>query len=185
MLNKKIALEPDSTQLNQSLAGIGGKQMRRSTSSADDIPRAIPHRAYDLVGLLGRIPYDIIALIARLSIGAVFWRSGQTKLDGWHVSESAIFLFQTEYKLPLIDPWTAASLAAFSEHLFPILLVAGLASRFAALALFAMTLVIQIFVYPGAWPTHGTWAACLLLIIARGPGIFSLDHLVAKRFGRA
>jgi putative oxidoreductase len=158
--------------------------MQRSRSIADSIPRAIPDRVYALVGLLDRIPHDIIALIARLSVGAVFWRSGQTKLDGWHVSDSAVFLFQTEYKLPLIDPGTAASLAAFNEHLFPILLVAGLASRFAALALLAMTLVIEVFVYPGAWPTHGTWAACLLLIIARGPGIFSFDYLVAKRLGR-
>lgn len=163
--------------------------MRRSSSIADSILRAIPDKVSGLVGLLDRIPYDIIALIARLSVGAVFWRSGQTKLDGWHVSESAVILFQTEYRLPLIDPWTAATLTAFSEHLFPILLVAGLAGRFAALAMLAMTLVIEIFVYPAAWPTHGTWAACLLLVMARGPGTFSLDHLIGKRlvgkeFGR-
>jgi putative oxidoreductase len=158
--------------------------MRPSNSIADRIPRAAPDKGYAPAALLGRIPHDIIALIARISIGAVFWRSGQTKLDGWHVSESAVFLFQNEYQLPLIDPWTAASLAAFSEHLFPLLLVAGLASRFAALTLLAMTLVIQIFVYPEAWPTHGTWAACLLLVMARGPGIFSFDYLVAKRLGR-
>ncbi|MEA2830261.1 MAG: putative oxidoreductase [Bradyrhizobium sp.] len=157
--------------------------MRRSNSIADDIPRAVPDKVYAPAALFGRIPHDIIALIARISIGAVFWRSGQTKLDGWHVSESAVFLFQNEYQLPWIDPWTAASLAAFSEHLFPLLLVAGLASRFAALTLLAMTLVIQIFVYPEAWPTHGTWAACLLLVMARGPGIFSFDYLVAKRLG--
>nr|WP_320198880.1 DoxX family protein [Agrobacterium sp. rho-13.3]MDX8308410.1 DoxX family protein [Agrobacterium sp. rho-13.3] len=135
------------------------------------------------IGLLGRIPHDLIALVARLSIGAVFWQSGQTKVEGWHVTDSAVYLFQTEYKLPLIDPWLAAHLAAFNEHFFPILLVFGLASRFAALALFGMTMVIEIFVYPDAWPTHGTWAACLLLVIARGPGMFSIDHLIAKRFG--
>jgi putative oxidoreductase len=163
---------------------VSGKKMRRSNSIAGSIPRAVPDKVYAPAALLGRIPHDLIVLIARVSVGAVFWRSGQAKLEGLHVSEGAVFLFQTEYQLPLIDPWTAASLAAFSEHLFPLLLVAGLASRFAALALLAMTLVIQIFVYPQAWPTHGTWAACLLLVLARGPGIFSLDYLVAKRLGR-
>src|SRR5690606_29399376 len=130
---------------------------------------------------LGHIPNDFIALVARLSIAGVFWRSGETKLDGWSVSDSAVYLFENEYRLPLIDPWLAAHLAAFAEHFFPILLVVGLASRFSALALLAMTLVIEIFVYPDAWPTHGTWAACLLFIAARGPGLFSVDALIARR----
>lgn len=136
-----------------------------------------------LIGLFETIPHSLIALVARLSIAMVFWQSGQTKVDGWQVTDTAIYLFENEYKLPLIDPAIAAHLAAFAEHFFPMLLAIGFASRLAALALFGMTLVIQVFVYPGAWPTHGTWAACLLLIVARGPGIFSLDHLVA-RFAR-
>lgn len=137
------------------------------------------------IGWLSAIPNDLTALIARLSIAMVFWQSGQTKLEGWHVSDSAIYLFENEYNLPLVDPWIAAHLAAFSEHLFPGLLILGIASRFAALALLGMTLVIQIFVYPGAWPTHGTWAACLLVIISRGPGLLSIDHVISKRFRRA
>jgi putative oxidoreductase len=136
-----------------------------------------------IIGLLDRIPYWPIVLLARIAPAAVFWRSGQTKVDGWHVSESAILLFQDEYKLPLIDPTIAAYLATFSEHFFPILLVIGLASRFSALALLFMTLVIEIFVYPFAWPTHGVWATCFLIVIARGPGVVSLDHFIAKRFG--
>lgn len=136
-----------------------------------------------LIGLLGMIPHSLVALIARLSIAMVFWQSGQTKVEGWHVTDTAVYLFENEYKLPLIDPTVAAHLAAFAEHFFPVLLAIGLASRFSALALLGMTLVIEVFVYPEAWPTHGTWAACLLLIVARGPGIFSLDHLIA-RFGR-
>jgi len=128
------------------------------------------------------IPNSLIALIARLSIAMVFWQSGQTKVDGWQVSDTAIYLFENEYKLPLLDPTIAAHLAAFAEHFFPVLLAIGLASRLSALALFGMTLVIQIFVYPDAWPTHGTWAACLLLIVARGPGIVSLDRLIAGWF---
>jgi putative oxidoreductase len=132
-----------------------------------------------------QIPYALIALAARIFPAAVFWQSGQTKLDGWRVSENAVYLFREEYKLPLIDPAVAAHLAAFAEHAFPILLVLGLATRFAALALLVMTLVIQIFVYPGAWPTHGTWIACFLILIARGAGTWSLDHLMKSRYGRA
>lgn len=132
--------------------------------------------------LMAAIPYWLVALIARLSIAGVFWRSGQTKLEGWHVSDSAILLFKDEYKLPLIDPTLAAYAATFAEHFFPILLVLGFATRFAALALLIMTLVIQIFVYPDAWPTHGTWAACFLILMTQGPGKISLDHLIAQRY---
>jgi putative oxidoreductase len=138
-----------------------------------------------LIALLSGIPHSLVALLARLSIAAVFWQSGQTKLDGFTLSDSAVYLFENEYSLPLIDPTVAATLAAIAEHLFPILLVLGLGSRFAALALLGMTLVIQTFVYPGAWPTHGTWAACLLIVIARGPGVISLDHLIVRRFRQA
>lgn len=135
-----------------------------------------------VIAWLSAIPHDLTALVARLSIAMVFWQSGQTKLDGWQVNDTALYLFENEYKLPVVDPWLAAHLAAFSEHFFPILLALGFASRFAALALLGMTLVIQIFVYPGAWPTHGTWAACLLIIISRGPGRASIDHLIARYF---
>jgi putative oxidoreductase len=138
-----------------------------------------------LFALLGAIPHSLIALVARLSIAAVFWQSGQTKVDGFTLNDTAVYLFENEYKLPLIDSTVAAHLAAIGEHLFPILLAIGLGSRFAALALLGMTLVIEIFVYPAAWPTHGTWAACLLLIIARGPGVLSLDHIIARLFRRA
>lgn len=135
--------------------------------------------------LLSAIPHDGIALIARLSIAGVFWQSGQTKLDGWRLNDTALYLFENEYRLPLVDPWWAAHAAAIAEHLFPVLLVLGLFSRLSALALLVMTLVIQIFVYPGAWPTHGTWAACLLIIIAGGPGRVSLDHLAFHKRARA
>lgn len=137
-----------------------------------------------IIGLLGRFPYDLTALIARVSMAAVFWQSGQTKVEGWHLSENAIYLFQNEYRLPLIDPVIAAHLAAFAEHFFPVLLVLGLATRFSALALLGMTLVIEIFVYPDAWPVHGTWAACFLILIAQGPGRIAIDHLVARRLLR-
>jgi putative oxidoreductase len=137
-----------------------------------------------LIALMAAIPYWFVALIARFSIAAVFWRSGQTKVDGWHVSDTAIELFKYEYKLPLIDPVIAAYLATFAEHFFPVLLVLGLATRFAAAALLVMTLVIEIFVYPDAWPTHGTWATCFLLLMIKGAGPVSLDHLIARREAR-
>jgi putative oxidoreductase len=135
-----------------------------------------------VIELFERIPYSALALAARIFPAAVFWQSGQTKVSGFGLSDSAVYLFQEEYRLPLVDPTVAAYGAAAAEHLFPALLVVGFASRFSALALLLMTLVIEIFVYPDAWPTHGVWAACFLLVIARGPGLISLDHLIARRF---
>lgn len=136
------------------------------------------------VRLLDKTPQSFISLAARIFPAAVFWRSGQTKVEDFHVTDTAIALFRDEYRLPLTDPALAAYMAAFSEHFFPILLVIGLASRFAALALLIMTAVIEIFVYPFAWPTHGVWATCFLVVIARGPGVFSLDHLLMRVFSR-
>lgn len=131
------------------------------------------------------VPYDLIAIGARIFPAAVFWQSGLTKLDEhWRVSDNAVFLFQEEYRLPLLAPWLAAHAAATAELTFPILLVLGLATRLSALALLGMTMVIEIFVYPDAWPTHGTWATLFLLLVARGPGRFSLDHLLGRLFCR-
>jgi putative oxidoreductase len=134
------------------------------------------------IAALDRIPGGFIALAARIFPAAVFWQSGETKVAGWHLKPSAISLFENEYQLPLIDPTIATYVSAFSEHFFPILLVIGLATRFSALALLCMTAVIEIFVYPSAWPTHGVWATCFLVVIARGPGSLSLDHLIARKY---
>jgi len=121
--------------------------------------------------------HHLIALAARLGIAAVFWQSGRTKVDGWlTVNASAIELFRTEYQLPLLPPELAAHLAAYAEHLFPLLLVLGLCTRLSALALLGMTLVIQVFVYPQAWPTHLVWATVLLYLAGRGAGGLSLDR---------
>ena len=143
---------------------------------------AVVRIAHASIAALDCIPYWFIALAARVFAAAVFWQSGQTKVVGWHLKPSAISLFENEYHLPLIDPTIAAYVSTFSEHCFPILLVIGLASRFSALALLSMTAVIEIFVYPSAWPTHGVWATCFLLVIARGPGWLSLDHLIAQKY---
>ena len=133
-----------------------------------------------LIDLAERVPQGAIALLARVSIGGVFWMSGQTKVSGFHLAEGTVDLFRDEYRLPFIDPTIAAVLAAISEHLFSVLLIVGLASRLSALALLGMTLVIEIFVYPDAWATHGTWATCFLVIIAKGPGPISLDGLLFR-----
>jgi putative oxidoreductase len=135
--------------------------------------------------LLNRIPMSFISLCARIFPAAVFWQSGETKVEGWHVTDSTIALFNEEYRLPLIDSSVAAHLSAFAEHFFPLLLVLGLATRLSALALLGMTAVIEIFVYPDAWPTHGVWATCFLILIARGPGIVSLDHMVLRAVRRS
>lgn len=150
-----------------------------------------------LIALCTQIPHTLIAFLARFSIAAVFWKSGQTKVQGlaidlvggefhlgWpHLSDSAVALFREEYKLPLVPPELAAPMAACAEHFFPLLILLGLGTRLSALALLGMTLTIQLFVYPEAYPTHGTWAALLLYLVAQGPGKLSLDHAIARRYG--
>lgn len=131
-----------------------------------------------LIGWMEAIPQSLITLLARLVIALVFFQSGLTKLDGWGISDSAIFLFENEYKLPLLNPWLAAHLAAAAELSMPVLLVLGIATRFAALALLGMTLVIEIFVYPEAYVLHGLWAVALLTIIRHGAGALSIDRLL-------
>jgi putative oxidoreductase len=128
------------------------------------------------------LPHDLLALVDRFGIAAVFFLSGRTKVDGWlTVSDGAHALFRDEYRLPLLPPELAAHLAAYAEHLFPVLLVLGLMTRLSALALLGMTAVIQGFVYPDAWPTHLSWAGLLLYLVARGPGRLSLDRLLRLR----
>ncbi len=125
------------------------------------------------------VSHDPIALASRIGIAAVFYLSGRTKVDGFlTVTDGAYELFRTEYKLPLVPPELAAHMAAYAEHLFPVLLVLGLFTRLSALALLGMTLVIQVFVYPDAWPTHLSWAALLLYLVGRGGGRLALDRLL-------
>ncbi|KAK0359710.1 hypothetical protein LTR94_030249, partial [Friedmanniomyces endolithicus] len=117
------------------------------------------------------LPDALLLLIARLAIAAIFFLSGRTKVEGLlTITDGTYELFRSEYALPIVSPEVAAIAATGAEHLFPILLVLGLGTRFAALALIGMTLVIQLFVYPDAWPTHLSWAAILLPLIAHGGG---------------
>ena len=125
------------------------------------------------------LPLSLLLLVQRLGIASIFFMSGRTKVDGpLTVNESAFELFRSDYALPLVPPEVAAYAATYSEHLFPLLLALGLFTRFSAGALLVMTLVIQLFVYPDAWPTHLSWAGLLLPLIAFGGGKLSLDRLV-------
>lgn len=129
------------------------------------------------------ITESLLLLVARLSIAAIFFLSGRTKVEGvLTITPSTYELFRTEYALPFVSPEIAAHAATYSEHAFPILLVLGLFTRPAAAALLGMTLVIEIFVYPDAWPTHLSWAAILLPLIAHGGGAWSLDRLLGLEF---
>lgn len=142
-----------------------------------------------------KIPESLLLFVARFAIAAVFWKSGQTKIEGFsldiiameaqlgwpHLKDSTLFLFEYEYNLPLISPMIAATLATLAEHVLPTLILVGLFTRFAALGLAGMTLVIQLFVYPDAYPTHATWLTIALLIMWRGAGALSLDRLFFKR----
>ncbi|MFA5963027.1 MAG: DoxX family protein [Sphingomonas sp.] len=126
-------------------------------------------------------PDALLLLVARLGIAGVFFMSGRTKVEGLlTITDGTYELFRTDYALPLISPEIAAHAATYSEHLFPILLVLGLFTRPAALALLGMTTVIEVFVYPDAWPTHLSWAGLLLPLIFRGGGAWSLDHLLRR-----
>lgn len=148
---------------------------------------------------LDAIPYAPIALFLRVVAAHPFFASGQTKIEGptiggdvfgadvtvqipMAVRHATFALFAEEYKLPFISPTIAAYIATALEVALPVLLLLGLLTRLSALGLLAMTLIIQIFVYPDAWWTaHAYWAALLIVIIARGPGAISLDHLLFRR----
>ena len=134
-----------------------------------------------ILNQFSKIPDGAFVLGARLSMAAFFIRAGQTKLNGFELSSSAVYLFQEEYKLPLLSPEVAAWMAIGAEHLFPVLLIVGFATRLSALALLGMALVIQVFVYPASWPDHLMWAVVLSFIAARGPGPLSLDRLLSHK----
>lgn len=143
-----------------------------------------------------RVKTVMTGLLARTGMAATFWLSGQSKVEGLQidlhggsplqlgfpqVTTGAVSLFREEYHIPLISPELAATLAATAEHVFPVLLILGLATRFSALALMVMTLIIQLFVYPDAWPVHATWMAALLYLMVYGAGTVSLDNLIYRK----
>ncbi|WIF68371.1 DoxX family protein [Metapseudomonas otitidis] len=133
-------------------------------------------------GLQRLLPDALLYLLVRVGIASVFFLSGRTKVEGLlSITPGTYELFRSEYALPLLPPELAAHLATYAEHLFPLLLVLGLATRLSALALLGMTLVIEVFVYPDAWSTHLSWAALLLVLVGRGAGAWSLDRRLGLR----
>ena len=143
-------------------------------------PRSIlTDRILRIIAWLERVPHSALALPLRIAVATVFWNSAMTKLADWN---AALQLFREDYRLPLLAPEFAAYLVVSIELTTPILLVLGLATRPVALVLLGMTTVIEVFVYPQAWPTHIQWAAMLLVLLCRGAGKFSLDYLLYRRF---
>lgn len=153
------------------------------THSSSTLPHGLRQHWNQSAEHLQRLLSDnLLCLVARWGIASVFFLSGRTKVEGWlSITPSTYELFQTDYALPLVSPWLAAHLATYAEHLFPLLLVLGLFTRLSALGLLAMTTVIEVFVYPDAWPTHLCWAGLLLLLVSRGAGALSLDRVLGLR----
>jgi putative oxidoreductase len=121
---------------------------------------------------LESVPYAWIALPLRLAVATIFWRSALVKLANL---DAALALFADEYRVPLLPPDFAMYCALSIEVVTPVLLVLGLATRAAAAVLLGMTAVIEIFVYPQAWPTHLQWTAMLVVLLCRGAGRYSID----------
>ena len=126
---------------------------------------------------LARFPLSIIQLAGRIGVGATFFKAGLLKYQSW---EFTVKLFQEEYRVPLLDPTIAARIAMVQELTIPILLFLGLATRIATIPLLGMIAVIQTFVYPNAYNEHLVWGAILVLLLTRGPGVFSFDYLVGR-----
>ena len=131
---------------------------------------------------LERVPLGLIQLMARVAVAGVFWRSGLTKIASW---DQTVALFQDEYQVPVLPPEIAAFLGTTLELSCPVLLFFGVAARLGAAGLLAMTFVIQVFVYPNNWPEHLTWATLLFLVLSRGAGPISIDHLIKTRLFNA
>lgn len=151
--------------------------IQTASRTPDPRPLAQVGRA---IGWLERVPYCLLAVPLRVAVATVFWNSAMSKLANWNTT---LYLFEEEYRLPLLPPEVAAYLGTAIELTTPVLLILGLLTRPAALVLLGMTIVIQVLVYPLAWPTHIQWAAMLLVLLCRGAGGFSIDHLIRRRFG--
>ncbi len=156
--------------------------MNKQVTETSDRVNAWQVKSLHMLRRLENVSYDtLVSLAARLFISATFFLSGRTKVDGFlSLKDSTFFLFEHEYDVPLIPSEFAAHIATYAEHLFPIFLLVGFASRLSAAALLGMTLVIAVFVYPGAWAVHLLWASALVFIIFRGPGALSVDYLIRK-----
>lgn len=142
------------------------------------LAHTVPARAAaGVLRWLDAVPYTLLAIPLRLALAVVFWNSAMAHLANW---QTTLYLFASEYKVPVLPPDFAAYMAVSIEVSTPVLLVLGLLTRPAAFVLLGMTAVIEVFVYPQAWPTHIQWAAMMLVLLCRGPGRLSLDYLVCR-----
>ena len=146
----------------------------QATSFADT---AAARAAAGVLRWLDNVPYTLLAIPLRLALAVVFWNSAMAHLASW---DTTLYLFASEYKVPVLPPDLAAYMAVSIEVSTPVLLVLGVLTRPAVLVLLGMTTVIEVFVYPQAWPTHIQWAAMMLVLLCRGPGKLSLDNFIAK-----
>lgn len=127
-------------------------------------------------------------LAIRLYVAQVFFRSGLLKIGNW---DGTLYLFENEYKVPLLAPVAAAWLGTFAELFFPLLLALGLAARFAALSLFAFNIVAVVSFWrvlgenQAALNSHWYWGVLLAVTLFHGPGKLSLDHWIWRRRARA
>ena len=140
-------------------------------------PSAIGPAVQRLFAVAQRVPLSLVQVMGRAALAALFWKAAQSKLASWPVT---VQLFAFEYRVPLLPPEFAAMLGTGVELIGAVLLLLGLMTRFAALCLMGLVATIQIFVYPGSWAEHLMWASLLLLLVIRGPGVISLDHLIAR-----
>jgi putative oxidoreductase len=147
-----------------------------SVPNASDMP--LMRQVANARQLLGRFPLSIIELAMRVGVASVFFKSGLTKIASWDLT---VQLFDDEYRVPLLSPDVAAYLGTFNELVCSTLVAFGIAARFGAAALLGMTLVIQTFVYPENWSEHLLWASILAYVLSRGPGVLSVDHLIARK----
>jgi putative oxidoreductase len=171
------AVRGDQCRIGEPIDAGEERVMTMTMKMEGTISPTLLGRIRDLYARLGLLPLSIIQLMARVSLAMIFWRSGQAKVANWDLT---LQLFANEYKVPILPPEIAAPMAAAVELSTPVLLVLGLMTRLATLPMIGMTLVIQIFVYPMSWVDHLTWMAMLLLLLSRGPGVFSLDHVIGK-----
>jgi putative oxidoreductase len=155
--------------------------MKTATMTASPARSGLAGGLLAIRDVLERVPLSLVQLAARLAVTGVFLRAGIQKLQGW---ETTLALFAEEYRVPLLPPEVAAMAATATEVGGSLLLLLGLGTRLATLPFFGMILTIQLFVFPHAWPEHLTWSALLLVLLTRGAGVLSLDHLIGRRLGR-
>jgi putative oxidoreductase len=149
--------------------------MKNSTLTATGTSSLPARLLLQVRAWLDAVPYSFLAIPLRLGVAWIFWSSAQVKLINW---QRTIEFFTEEYRVPILPPELAANMALAIEIACPILVVLGLLTRFAVLVLLGMTAVIQIFVYPEAWPTHLQWTAMMLVLLCRGAGTLSADHFL-------